>query len=290
MARIEIGGISIAYELIGAGSKAITITPGGRFSKDTPGVRQFAETLAKAGYRVLIWDRPNCGESDICFSGECESFQNADTLAGMIRALKLGPALIYGASGGAREALLAAIRHPDVASGVFVQWLSGGAIGIATLPITYCAGSAIAASGPRGMAAVAELPDWKEPLTRRPENRERMLAMDAEAFVQKMRDWAEYFMPRLGVPIPCVSAEDLRAIKVPVVILRSGKSDFHHTRETSERVAQMIPGAQLQEPPWGDREWLDQLQKSLAGEAGLFSRLPLVAPQVLALAASYGHA
>lgn len=289
MPRVEIKGVSVAYELIGTGDKAITITPGGRFSKDTPGVRQLAEKLAAGGYRVLIWDRPNCGESDICFSGECESFQNADTLAGIIRALNLGRALVFGASGGAREALLTAIRHPDVVSGLFVQWLSGGAIGIATLPITYCANAVIVAAG-SGMAAVAEMPDWKEQLTRNPANRERMLSMTTEDFIAKMRSWAEYFMPRPGVPIPCVSADDLASVKVPTIILRSGKSDIHHTRETSEKVAAMIPGAKLQEPPWGDREWLDQLHKSLSGESGLFSRLPLVAPQILAFAASYGHA
>jgi pimeloyl-ACP methyl ester carboxylesterase len=289
MARIEIKGVSIAYELIGTGKKAITITPGGRFSKDTPGVRELAQALAAGGYRVLIWDRPNCGESDICFSGECESFQNADTLAGVIRALDLGPALICGASGGARESLLAAIRHPDVASGLFVQWLSGGAIGIATLPITYCAGSVIVADG-QGMAAVADMPDWKEPMTRNPANRQRMLGMNAADFIEKMRNWSEYFMPQAGVPIPCVSAADLKGIKIPVVILRSGKSDIHHTRETSEKVAAMIPGAQLQEPPWGDHEWMDQLKKRLAGEAGLYSHLPLVAPQILAFAKFYGHA
>ena len=59
MPRIEINGLSIAYELIGDGDKAITITPGGRFSKDTPGVRELAQQLAGKGYKVLIWDRPN---------------------------------------------------------------------------------------------------------------------------------------------------------------------------------------------------------------------------------------
>jgi len=58
MARADIDGVEIAYELIGEG-RPWAITPGGRFSKDVPGVRQLAEALAAHGNQVLIWDRPN---------------------------------------------------------------------------------------------------------------------------------------------------------------------------------------------------------------------------------------
>lgn len=288
MPRIDINGISVAYELIGDGDKAITITPGGRFPKDTPGVRELAQELAGHGYKVLIWDRPNCGESDMSFDAECESFQNAGTLAGLIRALGLAPALVYGASGGSREALLTAIRHPDCVAGVFCQWLSGGGIGIATLPMAYCANPAIAAAM-GGMEAVCDLPDLAEQLSRNPSNRERLLAMDPEAFIQKMRDWSDWFFPEPGQPIPCVKAGDLESIDKPVVILRSGKSDFHHTRETSEKVAAMIPGAQLQEPPWGDREWLERLEADFKEKSGLFRSMPKLVPQMLEFAKSFDH-
>jgi pimeloyl-ACP methyl ester carboxylesterase len=288
MPRIEIDGVSLAYELIGEGSKAITITPGGRFSKDTPGVRELAESLAGHGYKVLIWDRPNCGESDIAFAGECETFQNADTLAGLIRALGLGKPLVYGASGGSREALVTAIRHPDCVSGVVCQWLSGGAVGIATLPIAYCASPIIAAQI-GGMEAVVELPDWKEQLSRNPANRDRLLAWDRDAFVRKMHEWAAFFFPQPGLPIPCVSPGELEAIGVPVVILRSGASDPHHTRTTSEQVAALIPGADLQEPPWGDREWIERLDQDMREKTGLFRSMPMLVPQITAFARSYGH-
>jgi pimeloyl-ACP methyl ester carboxylesterase len=287
--RIDINGISIAYELIGEGEKAITITPGGRFPKETPGVRQLAEALAGHGYKVLIWDRPNCGASDVCFEGECESFQNADTLAGMIRALGLGKALVYGASGGSREALLTAIRHPEVVAGVVCQWLSGGGIGIATLPNAYNAGPAMAAAM-GGMEAVVAAPDFQLQIASNPANRDKLLAMDADWFIQKMRDWADWFFCAPGQPISCTREGDLEGIKASALILRSGKSDFHHTRETSEAVAAMIPGAELQEPPWGDREWLDRLAASFADpKEGLFVSMPKLVPQITAFAKKIGH-
>src|SRR5699024_9178507 len=121
---------------------------------------------------------------------------------------------------------------------------------IATLPIAYCANPAIAALI-GGMAAVAALPDWQDQLAHNPGNREKILAWDTAEFVQKMHDWAEWFFPQPGVPIPCVQPGQLEAIAVPVVIRRSGASDPHHTRATSEKVAAAIPGAKLQEPPWG---------------------------------------
>ncbi|HEX7857991.1 MAG TPA: alpha/beta hydrolase [Sphingobium sp.] len=283
MPRIMINGINIAYEIIGDGPRTAAITPGGRFSKDAGGIRELAEAVAKGGFRVLIWDRPNTGESDIAFTGKGESFQNADTLAGLLRALDFGPTLLIGGSGGGREQLLAAIRHPDVVERVFVLWLSGGAIGIATLPIFYCA-DAVMAAFDGGMEAVANLPGWQEPLSRNPSNRDRLLEQEPEVFIAKMREWAEAFMPLPGVPIPCVTAEELASIKVPVTILRSGASDPHHTRQTSEAVAAMIPGAHLAEPPWGDGEWMSQLTRSMKGETPLFSHWPTLAPQILAFA------
>ena len=283
MPRIDINGLSIAYDLVGEGDKVITITPGGRFSRDTPGVRELAGELAAKGFKVLIWDRPNTGESDLCFDAECESFQNADTLAALIKALGLGKALVYGASGGSREALLVAIRHPNVVRGVLCQWLSGGGIGIATLPMAYNHDPAIAATL-GGMEGVAEMPAFAELIRRNPRNRELLMAWDAEQFVLRMRQWADWFFCAPGQPISCVRAGDLEGLKVPVVILRSGKSDIHHTRETSEAVAAMIPGADLQEPPWGDREWMERLEGSMKEGTGLFLSMPKLVPQIVALA------
>src|SRR5262249_31969391 len=83
----DVDGLGVAYEVIGSGDQPWVITPGGRFSKDYGGVRQMAEELAKHGKQVLIWDRPNCGASDVCFTGSSESATQADTLAGLLRQL-----------------------------------------------------------------------------------------------------------------------------------------------------------------------------------------------------------
>jgi pimeloyl-ACP methyl ester carboxylesterase len=110
--------LTIAYELLGQAGRPWVITPGGRFSKDYPDVRETAQALVDLGHRVLIWDRPNCGESDVCFVGPNESALQADVLAALVSHLDLSPAVFAGGSGGARVSLLAGSRHPEVTAGL----------------------------------------------------------------------------------------------------------------------------------------------------------------------------
>jgi pimeloyl-ACP methyl ester carboxylesterase len=279
---VTVDGIGLAYEIIGDGPRTVVITPGGRFSKDTPGVRALSERLAEKGLRALIWDRPNCGESDLCFAGESESLMHADALAGLLRMLDAAPAVVVGGSAGSRVSLLTAIRHPDVVERLFLLWISGGAVGLASLAYYYCHES-LAAAALGGMEAVVALPGWQEQLTRNPRNRGTLLRQDPGAFIETMKKWAWGFLPKDDSPVPGLVPADLAALRMPVMVLRSGESDFHHPRETSVAVHAMIAGARIDEPPWGDREWIERMQAAARGE-GLFVRWPLLAPQILEFA------
>src|SRR4029450_436558 len=94
-----VNGVTIAYEVIGDG-RPWAITPGGRFSMDSPGVRELARALATEGNRVLVWDRPNCGASDVAFTGPSESALQADVLAALLSQLGMAPAGLAGGPGG----------------------------------------------------------------------------------------------------------------------------------------------------------------------------------------------
>jgi pimeloyl-ACP methyl ester carboxylesterase len=280
MAKVDVNGLSIAYEIFGTGDKTIAITAGGRFAKETPGVAELAKELAGHGYKTLIWDRPNCGESDISFEGESESILNADTYAGLLKALNFGPTLLAGGSAGARVTLLTATRHPEVVSGLFLLWISGGPISLASLATHYNAANAVSAVI-GGMQAVASLPEWEEQIRRNPGNRDRILAQDPAVFIATMQRWADSFFPKTNAPVPGLDPDELAAFTFPVVVLRSGVSDLYHTRETSEALASMIPGSSLQEPPWADTEWNE---RSMDAAKGLFLSWPKLAPQILELA------
>ena len=278
MALARVNGLDVAYELIGEG-RPWAITPGGRFSKDYPGVRELAEALAAGGNQVLIWDRPNCGASDLCFTGTSESAMQADTLAALIRALGLGPTVIAGGSGGARVSMLTAARHRDVAAGLAVWWISGGVFGLMSLGVHYC-GQSLAKAWEEGMEAVVALPEWQEVLTRNPSNRRRFLDQDRLEFIATMERWMLAYCPREDDLVPGLPDAEARSIDAPALVFRSGESDAYHTRATSEEVAKVLPNARLIEPPWGDREWIER-QAAISTGGSLFERWRLLAPQLI---------
>jgi pimeloyl-ACP methyl ester carboxylesterase len=274
-----VDGLTIAYEVVGDGGQPWILTPGGRFSKDYPGVRELAEAVAERGNQVVIWDRPNTGASDVVFDRTPESTIQADALAGLLVALDLGPAVLAGGSGGSRVAMLAAGRHPELCSALALWWISGGVLGLVGLGFHYCSDS-IRAAWNGGMEAVVELAAWQEVLERNPANRERMLALDPQEFVTVLEGWMLTYCPCDDALVPGLSATEQAAITMPTLVFRSGASDVNHPRTTSERIAAALPDARLVEPPWGDREWLDRQAARAAGDGSLFERWPLLAPQL----------
>ena len=293
MGTASVGGLTVSYELVhpaGAAGEADgadrtwVITPGGRFSKDDPGLREMAEALTVRGDRALIWDRPNCGASDVCFEGVSESEMQADALAGLVDHLGLGPAVLAGGSGGARVSLLAAARHPGTVAGVALWWITGRPLGLMSLAMHYCAGS-LKAAWDGGMEAVVALPEWAEVLERNPSNRGRFLAQDPQAFIATMERWMTAYAPGGEDVVPGLPADEARSFTLPALVFRSGASDFHHPRSTSEQVAAALPGARLVEPPWGDREWRERQDERTRGvTGGLFVRWHLLVPQLHAWA------
>jgi pimeloyl-ACP methyl ester carboxylesterase len=282
MPHAHVNELDIAYELIGEGRPWV-ITPGGRFSKDDGGIRELAEALAAHGNQVLIWDRPNCGVSDVCFTGESESTMQADTLAALIGHLDLGPTVVIGGSGGARVSMLHAARHPELTAALAIWWISGGPFGLMSLAVHYC-GQNLVAAWTQGMEAVAALPEWEETIARHPSNRQRILDQDRHEFIRTMERWMLVYYPRDDQLVPGLADADAARITMATLVLRSGESDAWHTRATSEAVAAGLPNARLSEPPWGDREWLERSAARAAGEAPLFSRWPLVAEPLVAWA------
>jgi pimeloyl-ACP methyl ester carboxylesterase len=283
MATVEVDGVRIAYEIVGDRGRPWVLTPGGRFGMDAPGVRELARALADQGQRVVIWDRPNTGSSDVCFSGASESEMQADRLAGLLDVLGLAPAVVVGGSGGSRVSLLAAARHPGTADKLALWWISGGVYGLLILATVYC-GESIRVAWQHGMEAVVELPEWAEVLERNPGNRQRFLALDPRDFIATLERWMTAYCPDPEAVVPGITDAELAHLELPTLVFRSGRSDPYHTRATSERLHGLLAHSALVEPPWGDDEWILRSDAARSGSGHLFERWPLLAPQLLEFA------
>jgi pimeloyl-ACP methyl ester carboxylesterase len=190
---------------------------------------------------------------------------------------------VVGGSGGSRVSLLTAARHPDVAAKLAMLWISGGVYGLMLLGVHYC-GESIRVAWRDGMQAVVELPEWAEVLERNPSNRERFLQLDPRQFIETLERWMLVYCPSANATVPGLPDDECAKLTLPTLVFRSGTKDPHHTRATSERLAALIPNAQLVEPPWGDDEWNERGDAARNGTGHLFERWPLLAPQLLEFA------
>ena len=283
MAKIDVNGLELDYELLGdEGGAPLVLTPGGRYPRDTAGVPELGAKFAEAGYRVLLWDRPGCGASDIAFTAPSESVMNCEALVGLVDALGLRDVTLVGGSAGSRVTLMAAARMPQNVAKIAIWWISGGPVGLAGLAWFYC-GDQIAAASKGGMEAVAALPSWAEQIARNPKIRDTLLAQDPDDYIATMQRWGKAFAYSDASPVPGLTDEDLSKLTMPILVFRSGKSDMAHTRRTSEWVHELLPSSTLAEPPWGDQEWnyVSTFPIDPANRRGRFERWPLIAPPVL---------
>ena len=251
---IEINGGNVVYEILGETGEFIALTPGGRFSKDIPGLRPLAEALVAGGYRVLLWDRPNCGKSDVQFYGQSESHMRAETLFQLITKLGAGPCIILGGSGGARDSMLTTMLYPEIVRKLVVWNIVGGVYGSFVLGGHYVTPSILAVRG-LGIEGLLSVPEWRERIAQNPANRGRLLDLEQDAYLKVMLRWLNAYVPKPGQTIPGVPDDMFDEIRVPTLIIRGGENDWDHPKRTSLEVSCLIKGSTLIDPPWPEDAW-----------------------------------
>jgi 2-hydroxy-6-oxonona-2,4-dienedioate hydrolase len=251
---VEINGGNVVYEILGDTGDFIVLTPGGRYGKDIPGLRPLALALVDGGYRVLLWDRPNCGASDVQFYGQSESHMRAETLHGLMTALDIGPCIIAGGSGGARDSMLTTMLYPELVTKLVVWNIVGGVYGSFVLGSYYIVPSILAVRG-LGVDGLLTVREWRERIEENPNNKQRFLDLDADEFLKVMLRWLNAFVPKPGQTIPGVDDGMFDQIKVPTLIIRGGENDWDHPKRTSLEVNCLIKGSELIDPPWPEDAW-----------------------------------
>lgn len=280
---IEINGGNVVYEILGEEGDFIVLTPGGRYSMDIRGLRPLAEALVDGGHRVLLWDRPNCGKSDVQFYGQSESHMRAETLYELVKGLDIGPCIIAGGSGGSRDSLLFTMLYPEMVTKLAVWNIVGGVYGSFVLGSHYVIPSILAVRG-LGVKGLLKVPEWRERIGQNPDNEQRFLNLDADEFLKVMRRWLNAFVPKPGQTIPGVPDEMFDNITVPTLIIRGGENDWDHPKRTSMEVHCLVKGSTLIDPPWPEDAW-ERAGEKMAESGGkdfcLFDTWVQAAPAIL---------
>lgn len=242
MASKIINGATIHYEDMGSGTP-IMLTPGGRMAGE--GLRVLADQLA-TNYRVILWDRRNCGASDVIIGGEpSEQEIWADDQAELLRQLDASPAYVGGGSAGARVSLITAIRHPEAVKGMLIWSVSGGEYAAQNLGNNYY-DQYVEIAEKDGMASVVQAPFWAERIAQNPSNRDRLLNMAVSEFVSVMKRWRLDF--NADHPVIGATIAQLKAIDTPTSLIYV--DDLTHTGMANNVVAQNIPNAEQHPGLW----------------------------------------
>lgn len=284
-AEIEVNGGIVVYEFVGPeDGEVVVLTPGGRFSKDYGGVHELAYALADGGKRVLLWDRPNCGRSDIQLYGRSESHMRAETLGAMVKALGIEKVVAAGGSGGARDSIIFTLMYPELVTKLAVWHIVGGVYSEMSLAGVYIMNElrTVRAAGIEGvMQMKGSAGSWSDLVAVNPRNKDRLTSIGAEEFERVMWRWLDAFVPKPNEPIPGVSDWEFEQIKVPTLIVRGGVNDIDHPKRTSFEVHSLIKGSRLAEPPWPEEAWEQAAKNTAAGKGSLFDPWVDAAPVLL---------
>ncbi len=246
MPTLVVNGANILYEEMGEGTPII-LTPGSRY--DMNAVRGLAEQLASE-YRVIIYDRRNCGASDVIISGDLSEQEIwAEDVYEILHQLQATPAYVGGGSAGCRVSLLLAIRHPESVKGLLLWHITGGTVAAEQLGYSYYE-EFIEIAREDGMLGVTKTDFFAERIRQNPSNLERLTSMHTDDFMAVMRRWRTFFTDK--DPVIGATKEQLEKIAVPAVII-PGDDDVHPLL-VGQNLHSILPDSELHSPVWSKEE------------------------------------
>jgi pimeloyl-ACP methyl ester carboxylesterase len=267
IARIR--GVDINYEILGERGAWVALQPGGR--RGLVGVKSLGEKIAEAGFRVLVYDRRNCGASAVSFDGgDSENEIWAEDLRLLLAELDALPAMIGGSSSGCRLALLLALRHPAAVRGLLLWRVTGGAYAATRLVQNYYT-QYIELAEKGGMKAVCNSEHWGEMIASNPANRARLMALEPARFIDIMRRWRQSFEAGAEHPVIGLSPAELRTLAMPACICPG--NDRVHPRLPGQIAHRLMPNAEYHEVLAEDRSDLDVALEDWQAKEGFLAAI-----------------
>jgi pimeloyl-ACP methyl ester carboxylesterase len=265
----NVRGVEINYEVLGERGPWVALQPGGR--RGLVGVKSLGEKIADADYRVLVYDRRNCGASGISFDGgNSENEVWAEDLHELLLQFDAAPAFIGGSSSGCRLALLAALRHPADLRGLLLWRVTGGAYAAQRLVQNYYT-QFIEAAERGGMDAVCRTEHFAEVIANNPANRSQLLSIDTQRFIAVMSEWRRSFNQGAEHPVIGISPAELRSLTVPACIIPG--NDRVHPRQPGQIAHRLMPNAEYHEVLTEDRPDQDVALEDWNAKEGLLAAI-----------------
>jgi 2-hydroxy-6-oxonona-2,4-dienedioate hydrolase len=238
----NLSGNNVYYEESGQGVPVV-LTAASNYDAET--TREVAATLARK-YRVIAWDRANCGHSDFVFKGARDVDLWSDQCAELLVSLRVAPAYLAACSGGMRTSFHTALRYPDLVRGLVLWDISGSDL-YRSLSYSYIGQYADLAEKD-GMEAVAKTPYWARLIKLNPSNRERLLHTDPKEFVRVFRRWqSAYVQSDVVLQVSEADCRKLSSNGIPTRLIAG--CDDNHPRAGTERMAMLMPNADFVSPP-----------------------------------------
>ncbi|MBV9858799.1 MAG: alpha/beta hydrolase [Alphaproteobacteria bacterium] len=252
MAVLSVRGVDIRYEILGERGPFVALQPGGR--RGLVSVQPLGEKIAEAGYRVIVYDRRNTGASGVAIEGESENEVWAEDLHELLSRLDALPAYIGGSSSGCRLAMVLTLRRPEDVRGLLLWRVTGGAYAAKHLSRQYYA-SHVEAAQRGGMAAVCAMEHWSEVIRNNPGSRDRLMSLDPQDFIARMRRWGSSFDAGSEHAVIGISPAELRSMTVPACIVPG--NDRAHPREPGQVAHRLLPNSEYHEVLTEDRMDVD---------------------------------
>jgi pimeloyl-ACP methyl ester carboxylesterase len=246
----RINGININWQVVGDSGPWVMATTGGRRGYDE--FIPMAQKIAKHDFRVMLHDRRNTGASDLFIDGD--QGEEAPWLGDMYELMRQNdalPAFFCGSSAGARTSIRFYLKYPQAVRGLLLLRVTGGEFAAKRLPENYY-GQFIKAAQEGGMAKVIEMDAWKERFKENPAGRDYLAKLPADKFIAVFTRWKEIFEAGGKHPVMGVTEQELRSIKVPVMIIPG--NDQTHSSASAAVAHKLIPGSQVHQLPIKDQE------------------------------------
>jgi hypothetical protein len=119
------------------------------------------------------------------------------------------------------------------------------------LPENYY-GQYIRAAQTGGMAAVCDTEQYRERIAANPANRERLMAMAPQRYIEVMSHWQKMFLAGANSTVMGVPDDQLRSLKAPTIVIPG--NDKTHDSQSGRNAQKLIPNSKLHQLPIEDKD------------------------------------